>query len=92
MGTDVGLWVDIVEFRSGKASDVISTLVSIYETREGIFKELQVLLASRLFSVKNYDAVKEVCVLPPYPHPPALLFGVGYGKFGFDELMRCFCI
>jgi len=50
----------ITEFRSGKASDIISTLVSIYETREVIFKELQVLLASRLLAVKNYDAVREV--------------------------------
>ena len=49
-----------VEFRSGKASDIISTLVSIYETREVIMKELQVLLATRLLAVTDYDAVKEV--------------------------------
>ena len=49
-----------VEFRSGKASDIISTLVSIYETRDVIMKELQVLLATRLLAVKDYDAVKEV--------------------------------
>lgn len=48
------------EFRSGKASDIISTLVSIYDTREVIIKELQVLLAQRLLAVKDYDAVKEV--------------------------------
>ncbi|ORY29102.1 hypothetical protein BCR39DRAFT_593973 [Naematelia encephala] len=47
------------EFRSGKASDIISTLVSIYETREVIIKELQVLLATRLLAVKDYDAVRE---------------------------------
>ncbi|MCH4577942.1 hypothetical protein, partial [Achromobacter xylosoxidans] len=35
------------EFRSGKASDIISTLVSIYDTRDSIVKELQVLLAQR---------------------------------------------
>jgi anaphase-promoting complex subunit 2 len=35
-------------------------LVSIYDTREVIFKELQVLLGTRLLAVKNYDAVKEV--------------------------------
>ncbi|KAK4687974.1 anaphase-promoting complex subunit 2, partial [Tremellales sp. Uapishka_1] len=48
------------EFRSGKASDIISTLVSIYESREVIMKELQILLATRLLAVKDYDAVKEV--------------------------------
>ena len=50
----------IIEFRSGKASDIINTLVSIFETREVIIKELQVLLASRLLAVKDYDAVKEI--------------------------------
>lgn len=48
------------EFRSGKAGDIVSTLVSIYETREVIIQELQTLLASRLLLVKDYDAVKEV--------------------------------
>jgi anaphase-promoting complex subunit 2 len=49
-----------VEFRSGKTGDIVSTLVSIYETREVIIKELQILLAQRLLLVKDYDAVKEV--------------------------------
>jgi anaphase-promoting complex subunit 2 len=35
-------------------------LVSIYETREVIITELQILLAQRLLAVKDYDAVKEV--------------------------------
>lgn len=48
------------EFRSGKTGDIVSTLVSIYETREVIIKELQILLAQRLLAVKDYDAVKEV--------------------------------
>ncbi|KAK8843503.1 hypothetical protein IAR55_007163 [Kwoniella newhampshirensis] len=48
------------EFRSGKTSDIVSTLVSIYETREVIIKELQVLLATRLLAVKDYDAVREI--------------------------------
>lgn len=52
---------DMTEFRSGKASDIISTLVSIYDSREVIVKELQVLLATRLLAVKDYDSVKEVC-------------------------------
>jgi hypothetical protein len=51
---------DRAEFRSGKASDIVSTLVSIYETRAVIVKELQALLATRLLAVKDYDAVKEV--------------------------------
>ena len=51
---------DLTEFRSGKASDIISTLVSIHDTREVIIKELQVLLGQRLLAVKDYDAVKEV--------------------------------
>ncbi|EIW67008.1 hypothetical protein TREMEDRAFT_45474 [Tremella mesenterica DSM 1558] len=48
------------EFRSGKASDIISTLVSIYESRDVIVKELQILLATRLLAVKDYDAVREI--------------------------------
>lgn len=48
------------EFRSGKANDLMTTLVSIFETRDAIIQELQILLASRLLAVKDYDAVKEV--------------------------------
>ncbi|WVR09240.1 hypothetical protein IAU60_006304 [Kwoniella sp. DSM 27419] len=48
------------EFRSGKISDIVSTLVSIYDTRDVVVKELQVLLATRLLAVKDYDAVKEI--------------------------------
>ncbi|WVF67210.1 hypothetical protein IAT40_001958 [Kwoniella sp. CBS 6097] len=48
------------EFRSGKMSDIVSTLVSIYETKDVIIQELQVLLATRLLAVKDYDAVKEI--------------------------------
>lgn len=51
---------DEAEFRSGKAGDIVTTLVSIFETREVIISELQILLAQRLLSVKDYDAVKEV--------------------------------
>ena len=52
--------ISLIEFRSGKTGDIVSTLVSIYETREVIIKELQILLAQRLLLVKDYDAVKEV--------------------------------
>lgn len=48
------------EFRSGKASDIVSTLVSIYESRDVIVKELQILLAQKLLAVKDYDLEKEV--------------------------------
>lgn len=48
------------EFRSGKASDIISTLVSIYDTRDVIVKELQILLAQKLLAVRDYDLEKEV--------------------------------
>ncbi|OXH21708.1 anaphase-promoting complex subunit 2 [Cryptococcus neoformans] len=48
------------EFRSGKTSDIVSTLVSIFGTKEVIVKELQNYLAGRLLQVKNYDVVHEV--------------------------------
>lgn len=51
------------EFRSGKASDIISTLVSIYDTRDVIVKELQILLAQKLLAVRDYDLEKEVSLL-----------------------------
>ena len=50
------------EFRSGKANDLMTTLVSIFESRDAIIQELQTLLASRLLAVKDYDAVKEVSI------------------------------
>ncbi|CAK9787026.1 unnamed protein product [Cutaneotrichosporon oleaginosum] len=48
------------EFRTGRNSDIVGTLVSIYETREAIVTELQNYLAQRLLVVEDYDAVKEV--------------------------------
>ncbi|BEI91550.1 uncharacterized protein CcaverHIS019_0403700 [Cutaneotrichosporon cavernicola] len=48
------------EFRTGRNSDIVGTLVSIYETQEAIVKELQTYLAGRLLVVEGYDAVKEV--------------------------------
>lgn len=50
----------IAEFRSGKASDIISTLVSIYDSQDVIVKELQNLLAQKLLAVRDYDLEKEV--------------------------------
>jgi hypothetical protein len=45
------------DFRTNKPSDVISTLVSIYDSKDLFIKELQVLLAQRLLAVSdgNYD-------------------------------------
>ncbi|KIM41173.1 hypothetical protein M413DRAFT_160178 [Hebeloma cylindrosporum] len=41
------------EFRTNKPSDVISTLVSIYDSKDLFVKELQVLLAQRLLAITN---------------------------------------
>lgn len=45
------------DFRASKSSDIISTIVSIYDTKDLFIKELQVLLAQRLLAVKdgNFD-------------------------------------
>ena len=54
------------EFRTNKPSDVISTLVSIYDSKDLFVKELQVLLAQRLLAIKdgNFERVeKEVSSL-----------------------------
>ncbi|KAJ3549516.1 hypothetical protein NM688_g5170 [Phlebia brevispora] len=45
------------DFRANKPSDIISTLVSIYDSKELFVKELQVLLAQRLLAITdgNFD-------------------------------------
>ncbi|KAI0670871.1 ubiquitin-protein ligase [Trametes maxima] len=45
------------DFRTNKPSDVISTLVSIYDSKDLFVKELQVLLTQRLLAVRdgNYE-------------------------------------
>lgn len=45
------------DFRVNKPSDVISTLVSIYDSKDLFVKELQILLAQRLLAITdgNYD-------------------------------------
>jgi hypothetical protein len=55
----------LLEFRTNKPSDVISTLVSIYDSKDLFVKELQVLLAQRLLAITkdNSDRVeREVCI------------------------------
>ncbi|KAG8945291.1 hypothetical protein FRC04_001068 [Tulasnella sp. 424] len=45
-------------FRSTRQTDIISTLVSIYDSKDIFVKELQILLGKRLLEIKdqNYDA------------------------------------
>ena len=46
------------DFRTNKPSDTISTLVSIYDSKDLFIKELQVLLAQRLLAIQdgNFDS------------------------------------
>ncbi|KAG9012906.1 hypothetical protein FRB94_004716 [Tulasnella sp. JGI-2019a] len=47
-------------FRTTRATDIISTLVSIYDSRDIFVKELQVLLAKRLLGIKDQDYDAEI--------------------------------
>ncbi|KAA1469713.1 hypothetical protein DENSPDRAFT_864325 [Dentipellis sp. KUC8613] len=47
------------DFRTNKPSDVISTLVSIYDSKDLFVKELQVLLAQRLLAITDGNYEKE---------------------------------
>ena len=47
-----------LEFRTNKPSDVISTLVSIYDSKDLFVKELQVLLAQRLLAISEDNTEK----------------------------------
>lgn len=48
------------DFRTNKSSDTISTLVSIYDSKDLFIKELQVLLAQRLLAIQDGDFDSEV--------------------------------
>jgi len=52
-----------LDFRTNKPSDVVSTLVSIYDSKDLFVKELQSLLAQRLLLVRDGNYEKEVCHL-----------------------------
>lgn len=52
------------DFRANKTSDVITTLVSIYDSKDLFVKELQVLLAQRLLAITDGNYDKEVNSLP----------------------------
>jgi|SRR6266850_2158804 len=55
-----------IDFRANRPSDVVSTLVSIYDSRDLFIRELQVLLAQRLLAVTDGSYEKEVrlCLCP----------------------------
>lgn len=48
------------DYTRDKTADIIQLLVSIYDTKEVFVKELQVLLAEKLLSIKNYAFEKEL--------------------------------
>ena len=48
-------WWRRTDFRTNKPSDVISTLVSIYDSKDLFVRELQVLLAQRLLAITSSD-------------------------------------
>ncbi|EJD53705.1 hypothetical protein AURDEDRAFT_141713 [Auricularia subglabra TFB-10046 SS5] len=48
------------DFRTNKPSDVISTLVSIYDSKDLFVKELQVLLAERLLAITDGNFEREL--------------------------------
>ena len=48
-----------LDFRTNKPSDVISTLVSIYDSQDLFVTELQVLLAQRLLAIKDGNFERE---------------------------------
>lgn len=48
------------DYIRNKTADIIQLLVSIYDTKELFVKELQLLLAEKLLSIKNYAFEKEL--------------------------------
>lgn len=57
------------DFRTNKPSDTISTLVSIYDSKDLFIKELQVLLAQRLLAIQDGNFDSEVRSSPLFPVP-----------------------
>lgn len=49
----------MADFRANKPSDIISTLVSIYDSKDLFVRELQVLLAQRLLAITD-DSTEKV--------------------------------
>lgn len=66
------------DFRANKPSDIISTLVSIYDSKDLFVKELQVLLAQRLLAISDDGMEKverEVSSRVPALGPGSVLIG-----------------
>ncbi|KAF8758283.1 Peptide transporter MTD1 [Rhizoctonia solani] len=51
-------------FRTSKPGDIVSTLVSIYDSRDLFVKELQSMLGQRLLAVKDHNYDNEASLLP----------------------------
>lgn len=68
-----------IDFRTNKPSDVISTIVSIYDSKDLFVRELQVLLAQRLLAITDGNFDREVrdffSRLSGDPRPSADVFG-----------------
>lgn len=54
------LWITAKTSRSRKSSDIISTLVNIYGSKELFVREYRTLLADRILSQFHYDTQKEI--------------------------------
>lgn len=83
-----------IEFRTNKPSDVISTLVSIYDSKDLFVKELQVLLAQRLLAIPkdNLDRVeREVCACRPNFFPLDKLFSAEEKCRNSEDSIRRSC-
>lgn len=65
--------ISVAEFKTNKPSDVISTLVSIYDSKDLFVKELQVLLAQRLLAIKNNDMERIDKEVSSHTGPPVKL-------------------
>lgn len=57
--------IGLEEFRSRKATDILSTLVSMYDSRDVVVTELQAWLARRLLEIKNYRYEEDVSLIVP---------------------------
>jgi anaphase-promoting complex subunit 2 len=52
--------IQIPEFRTKRDSDILSTLVGMYDSRDVVVTELQMWLARRLLQVKEYEFQEDV--------------------------------
>jgi len=55
----------MIDYRKTTSGDIVSMLLNIYDTKEVFVKELQVILAEKLLSSKEYDVEREVTPNPP---------------------------